>query len=479
MFLFRFYSQLFFIFTLIFVQSAWSQSSDAVAVNYCIDPNWAPYESTQNDQHIGISKQYFNLIEQKTSLTFNLIETKDWQQSLAFVKSGQCQLLPMLNKSPVRDTFLTFSNIYFRAPNALYGHYDQKMLGNLSAISTQTVAVVAQYRMFGYLNDNYPNMNIIAVKNEEEGLTRVENKEIDYFVGSFYSANKIIQDAFLTNLRIVGIAEVEDNLRIGVNKQSEYLLPYLNEAIAKLTEQDHQQVFSYFKVLNTVKHTDYTFAIRIAIFGGIIIFILLIGYRRSLHYSNKLVTKNSVLKKLHHQLDEKNQLLAELAIRDPLTNLYNRSHLSEVISQQINLKNRYNKNACLLMIDIDNFKTINDTLGHSLGDDILKYFAMVLTECAREVDIVARWGGEEFVLLCPETEMPDALRIAERFQQSLIEFKNDNYPNVTCSIGIAALSGESTADEWFILADNAMYKAKAQGKNSIFSLPNEPIVTNI
>jgi diguanylate cyclase (GGDEF)-like protein len=125
------------------------------------------------------------------------------------------------------------------------------------------------------------------------------------------------------------------------------------------------------------------------------------------------------------------------------------------------------------MIDIDNFKKINDTLGHSLGDDILQFFSMVLVDCAREADIVARWGGEEFVLLCPETEIPDAELIAERFQQSLITLNNDQYPNVTCSIGIADLDEESTADEWFILADNAMYKAKEQGKNSIFVLSME------
>jgi ABC-type amino acid transport substrate-binding protein len=349
MFLSRCCSQLFFIFTLLFIQSAWSQSSDPLIINYCVDPIWAPYESTKNAQHIGISKQYIDIIQQKSPLTFNLIPVKNWQQALAFVKKGECQLLPMLNKSPQRDKFLTFTDIYFRAPNALYGHYNQKMLGNLSAISTQTVAVVAGYRMHGYLKSTFPKMNIIAVKNEQEGLTRVEKKEIDYFVGSFYSANKIIQDALLTNLRIAGIAEIEDNLRIGVNKQSEYLLPYLNKAIAELTDQDHQNVFSYFKVLNTVKHTDYSFARRIAIFCGMIIIVLLAGYWRSIHYSNKLKIKNLALKKLHTQLDEKNKQLAELAIRDPLTNLYNRSHLSEVISQQINLKNRYNKSACLLI----------------------------------------------------------------------------------------------------------------------------------
>ena len=448
----------------------WSQELELIEVNYCVDPDWGPYESIANQQHIGISKQYINILSSLSPLRFNLVITENWDQSLTFVKSGKCQLLPLLNKSSKREKFLTFSDVYFRAPNALYSHFNQPMVGSLSGISGQSVAVVKDYRMHHYLKAKFPQMNIVEVATEQEGLILVESEKVDYFVGSFYSANIIIQALSLSQLRIVGIAELEDNLRFGVNKESEHLLPIINQAIAQLSEDDHNHVYSYLKALNLVKETDYSIAIKSGIIFTVITIILLVGYWRSVKYTRELANKNIALEKLHKQLDQKNQQLANLAIRDSLTMLYNRAHLAEMINQQIKLKSRYNTKSCLIMIDIDDFKKINDNFGHKLGDDILKSFSFILTECARDTDIAARWGGEEFVLLCPETEMDEATLLAKRFQKALHELKSDAFPNVTCSIGIAELNNKDSADEWFISADNAMYQAKRQGKNSIFTV---------
>jgi diguanylate cyclase (GGDEF)-like protein len=465
-------TQRLFIIFILWASNAWAQSADVIKINYCVDPAWAPYESIKNNQHEGISKEYLNIISQKSSFSFNLIPTNDWQQTIQFVQENKCQLLAMLNQSPERNEYLRFTDVYFRAPNALYGHYDQNMVGNLSSITTQSVAVVFDYRMYHYLKNTFPKMNIVSVKNEYEGLTKVEEKEIDYFVGSYYSANKIIQESSLSKLRIVGIAELEDNLRIGVNKDSAYLLPQLNQAISKFTEQDHQKVFTYFKAMNFIHKTDYTLLIFLALVFGTLFIILYSGYSRSIRFNKALASKNHTLKKLHTQLDVKNKQLAELAIRDPLTMLYNRAHLAEMINQQIKLKDRYNTSSCLIMIDIDDFKQVNDQLGHKLGDDILKSLSAVLIHCARNSDIVARWGGEEFVLLCPETDIDEAVRLAKRFQKALSEINHDALPKVTCSIGIAELHAKDSADEWFISADNAMYQAKEQGKDSISTLEN-------
>lgn len=445
-------------------------NTSTIVVNYCSDPAWAPYESIENGSHIGFAKEYLDLIERYSQLTFNLVPTTDWHQALAFVKQGKCQMLPMLNQSPEREKFLKFSDVYFRAPNTIYAHYNQPMIGNLASIDTQTVAVVSGYRMHNYVKNNFPNMQLIAVENEQEGLNKVDNQTVDYFVGSFFAANKLIKENALTNLRIVGIAELEDHLRVGVNYQSTFLLPHINKAIEQITPQNHSNVFSYLNKMNLVTHTDYSIAIKSGIAFFFTIFVLTIFYLRSIKHANTLTDKNIALEKLHVQLDEKNKQLEELAIRDPLTNLYNRSHLSEVINQQIKLKGRYSTSACLLMIDIDDFKQFNDLYGHKTGDDVLQQVSYVLIQCARESDIAARWGGEEFILLCPQTSIDDANLLAQRFQQELTTLKTERFPAVTCSIGIAELASDNNADEWFTAADSAMYQAKSQGKDSIFTL---------
>ncbi|GLX77696.1 diguanylate cyclase [Thalassotalea insulae] len=449
---------------------AYPQDMATTKISYCVDPDWAPYESIENNQHIGISKQYLTLIEQRSSLRFTFVPTQTWAQTLSFIRNGKCQVIPLLNSSIERKQFLSFSDAYFHAPNALYGHYDQVMVGNLSSITKQSVAVVDGYRMHQYLTRKFPEMKLITVENEKAGLIKVANQQVDYFVGSFYSANKIIQQHALAQLRIVGIAELEDKLRMGVAKESSELLPYINQAIAQLTSEDHNKVFSYLKMANLVKQTNYAVVFKTAIFFTLLILILSAAYIRSVKYSKVLAAKNQILKNLYQQLDQKNQELAEISIRDPLTQLYNRSHLAEIIEQQIRLKHRYSTTACLLMIDIDDFKQINDNFGHKTGDDILKQFAKILSHCARDSDIVARWGGEEFVLLCPETEPDEAMVIAKRFQQALVEAHKDDFPVVTCSIGIAELDSKTTAEQWFVSADNAMYYAKDKGKNTVHCL---------
>ncbi len=458
---------------LAFSAKARLENTAIINVSYCVDPDWAPYESIKNNQHIGISKLYLNLIEQLSPLRFTLVATKNWAQTLTFIKTGQCQLIPMLNSSKKREEYLTFSEAYFRAPNALYSHYDQAIIGNFSSITSQTVAVVNGYRLHHYLIQNFPDMQVVTVNNEQAGLLKVANQEVDYFVGSFYSANKIIQQHSLAQLRITGIAELVDNLKMGVAHNHRKLLPYINQAIAQITTEQHNNIFSYVKMSDLVKQTDYGVVFRTALTLSFIILILLTAYIRTLKYNKQLAEKNHRLKQLSQELDQKNRKLAEISIRDPLTQLYNRSHLAEIIEQQIRLKHRYSTNACLLMIDIDDFKLINDKYGHQAGDEILQHFANILTHCARDSDIVARWGGEEFVLLCPETEPTEATAIAKRFQQALIDAHNHQFPEVTCSIGIAELESTSSAEQWFVSADNAMYYAKGKGKNTVHCIDCE------
>jgi len=159
----------------------------------------------------------------------------------------------------------------------------------------------------------------------------------------------------------------------------------------------------------------------------------------------------------------------------------------------INLKARYDTKCCLLLIDVDDFKKFNDTYGHKAGDDVLKQVANILLLTSRNTDICARWGGEEFAVLCPETTVEEACKFAKRFQKSLaresqgqiagttiklnelaVEKGNQSTANeslplntVTCSVGIAELSKNSNEASWFNNADSAMYAAKAKGKNSI------------
>lgn len=447
--------------------SAKMQSTEPSSIKYCIDPNWAPYEFLSNGNHVGISKYYLDILAEKTELKLELIPTTTWEESYKLLQSGECIFTPFLNYSKSRAKLLSFSDIYFRAPNVLYAHFDKPLIGGFDGISNETVAIVKNYRMNDFLKENFPNIKIIPVDSEREGLISVNDGEIDLFVGSFYAANLIVQKDALINLRIVGISEQEDELRIGIIHSHQYLQKKINEAISTLTKAEHRKVYKNIQPVELVKQMDYTLATQVgAVFIGILMLFATKHYG-TMKLAKKLKTKNHALECLRSALEDKNAQLAELSIRDSLTGLYNRTFLSEQIEKNIKLKSRYDTPCCLLIIDIDDFKLFNDKFGHKVGDNVLQNVTKTLQEVARDTDVVSRWGGEEFVILCPETVLSQALQLAKRIQKTLMEHQIHQVNNITCSIGISELASNSNENQLFIDADRALYQAKAKGKNCV------------
>ena len=167
-----------------------------------------------------------------------------------------------------------------------------------------------------------------------------------------------------------------------------------------------------------------------------------------------------------------NAKLYELATKDGMTKLYIYRHFYTLLENEIRRCSRYNRNMSLIMMDIDNFKKINDTYGHLTGDTILKRLAAVLQETVRKIDIPARYGGEEFVVILPETDKENACVIAERIRKNISEIvvKIDENQNLspTVSMGIAQYSTDGQeAKELINAADTALYHSKHNGKNMV------------
>lgn len=162
--------------------------------------------------------------------------------------------------------------------------------------------------------------------------------------------------------------------------------------------------------------------------------------------------------------------LQKLANTDPLTELYNRRVFLECVTQEIARLARFETySAALLMLDLDHFKRINDTYGHSTGDQVLQQFAQIIRQMSRTIDIPARLGGEEFAILLPGTAKTDAMTVAERLRKRVAEtfISHEKGPvYITVSIGAAALSADDVdGDAVLGYADAALYKAKGSGRN--------------
>lgn len=180
--------------------------------------------------------------------------------------------------------------------------------------------------------------------------------------------------------------------------------------------------------------------------------LLIIGLIISIqtYWSNKLV--------------ESEKELYNKAVRDKLTHLYNRTFFDEFFSNAVYEYKRYNGNLAVIVIDVDDFKNINDTFGHPKGDLVLKVVANNILNACGEKDVPARIGGEEFIILLKDRKKEEAINVAEKIRKSIEETVIEDI-NVTVSLGITCLKNDDTADLFFERADKALYEAKHCGKN--------------
>ncbi len=170
---------------------------------------------------------------------------------------------------------------------------------------------------------------------------------------------------------------------------------------------------------------------------------------------------------LQKTLDE----LAKMSRIDGLTQIYNRRHWQESLKQEYAKARRHDKKLSLIMLDLDYFKLLNDNYGHQCGDMVLIEVSKLITTLLRIEDIFGRYGGEEFAIVLPETNITGALELAERICSKVAEqalYYNDERLNITISLGVAQLSSnESSYEELITYADNALYQAKEQGRNQV------------
>ncbi|WP_193181196.1 sensor domain-containing diguanylate cyclase [Nisaea sediminum] len=171
--------------------------------------------------------------------------------------------------------------------------------------------------------------------------------------------------------------------------------------------------------------------------------------------------------RLSRSLAEKVRELEVLAVTDPLTKLFNRSKLEEEMGREIDRAARYGTEFGVIMMDIDHFKQVNDVYGHQTGDRVLAEVAKVLKDCSRATDVVGRWGGEEFLVVCPETDLAGLTAKAERFRGALEEYEFPGVGQKTSSFGIAAWRPGDAAHDLLSRADAALYRAKESGRNRV------------
>lgn len=212
------------------------------------------------------------------------------------------------------------------------------------------------------------------------------------------------------------------------------------------------------------------------IIGGVALLIgLALGLRfyELKRYSQKievaqsdLQATNESLIEAQKELQHKNQMLEEMSNRDRLTGLFNRGYIDETLTSEIERAERYGNHLSIILVDIDHFKQVNDNFGHQMGDKVLQAVANVLTANLRSIDKLGRWGGEEFMIICPNSSIRQATLLAEKLRCEIEQIPINKLSHITASFGIAGFHRNSM-EQMVNEADAALYRSKDAGRNCV------------
>lgn len=452
-------------------------------IRLVVDPDWYPYEQINNEgKHVGISAYLIALISERTGLKFEIVRTKSWDQSLEIAKSGKADVISFLNKTEERSRWLLFTEPFFYDPNVLITREEHDYILNLARLKDETVVLPNGTSVEERLRKDYPNLKIIIVKSEQEAISYVDRKKADMTLRSLTMAAYVIKNEGFFNLKIAGnVPDYSNYLRMGITKKDVFLQKILNKGIASITEQEIQDAINQHISIKVMKGFDYKLFGIIFSFFSFILFISLYWLNRIQHLNKRLKQRQDELiilgeqvanseaqyRKIAEELEFKNRLLQESASTDALTGIRNRQFFNQRILEEIERAVRYKSKLSLLIIDLDLFKRINDTYGHSAGDNVILSVTDTLKKKIRKVDILARWGGEEFVILLPEIGLKEAVIVAEKLRHEAELLIHLDKETVTISIGVSTWMTSDTCESWFKRTDSALYNAKQQGRNQV------------
>lgn len=187
----------------------------------------------------------------------------------------------------------------------------------------------------------------------------------------------------------------------------------------------------------------------------------------SIEENKRIELLKDINQKLEFEVEKRTEELEYIAITDGLTQLYNRTKMDMELQKLEGIYKRYGRVFSVIMIDIDYFKSVNDTFGHQVGDSVLKQFAKVLKENIRNTDFIGRWGGEEFLIVCPETSEENAITLALNLRKHIEETLFEKVGHKTMSVGVAQIKEEMDLDNLINNADKALYFAKENGRNKV------------
>lgn len=410
-------------------------------INAITTTTWAPLNMYNDKKQLtGICIDFWNLLKEKANIKSQTIIAKNWNNVLAQIENKTADITLGTSYDPKKLSYANFTSAYISFPIAFATLHDKRFIPNATYLEGKTVAVGDNYSSHLIMKNNFPKINFLPVKNTEEALKLLSAGKVDAVIDILPVIAHLISHKGYYNLKVAETSKHEVSMTFMIRKDYKELKNILNRYINKITVTEKENIIKQWLTVRFDKRIiDYKY-----IFQALaLIFVIMLFY---------FFKKND--------LNKYNKKIEKLSKIDTLTGLDNRQEIDSKLSK---LKG---KKFTIILVDIDHFKEINDLYGHNQGDEILIEFANILKNHQKKNQLIGRWGGEEFLLICEGLTESQASIVAHDIKY-IIENHDFKIRKITASFGICEAKKDSDIKNVLANADNSLYKAKERGRNQV------------
>lgn len=410
---------------------------------------WPPFNfySENNPEELqGVAIDFWKLIVDRTGMKVSFTASPTWGSVLDAIKSKTADVTLGTSLSKDKESYALFSKPYASFPNVIVTNKTIDFLPGLEALSGKRVAIAEGYSVAESIASKYPNIIIVGVEDTREALKLLSSGRVDAVIDLLPVVAYLMNADHHLDLKISGTTEFAFDVRMMIRNDYPELKAIIDKAIDSITPAERQRILNRYIAITYEDRIDYGWVYGITMAALLIISIFM--YRQ-------------------FEMGKYHRRLLKMATTDPLTGLVNRIRLDEKLFECHQFYQRTGRTFSVIIIDLDYFKRVNDTYGHLIGDKTLVNLSRLLSDNIRSIDTLGRWGGEEFMIICPETSSEGGKQLAEKIQAVIERYDFPHIHTLTCSFGISESREGDRIENVVGRADSALYRAKEEGRNRI------------